>query len=581
MGVVYEAIHEDGRRAALKVVSPAYASDPTFRARFRREIEISQKVAGPRTGAVLEADPDGDPPWLASEYIAGPTLGEAIGRSGPLDGDALLAFAVTTAQALAEIHAVGVVHRDLKPTNVILTPESPRVIDFGIAAAAEATSLTGTGISLGSAGWMSPEQVRGEPVTPASDVFAWGLTVAFAATGRSPFGSGRPEALAYRVVHAAPDLAGIPERLKTILEGALAAEPHERPPVGAIIASLTGESDAATLIQGWTAVPRTAIETPATSAATNVVDIPEQSHSAEFAVRARSNGLRRWAWASAVAAVALVAAGVTFIGLNASDDDAEPTRIASEETTSVPPTTSTTTAQTTTTATASPEDVETAWEGVQQALPGDSVPTPMIVVDDGYEAVVTNERSAAVWRWGESSGWRAVESITLPNTDGIAAEEQWPVQDVTGDGTADVLISIAYNDIFSSILTRHGGDWHFAELDGATSTEYSQFVNGNLITNLNVCSPSCADGNYLRVEWSWTGDSFAPNRDLTDPATTLARWTLATWLGIDIADVTWCEPADQYGYADFACEAQDRYFDVWLDGSVEEYHADGGEYDAL
>ncbi|QYX83426.1 protein kinase [Streptomyces akebiae] len=229
MGTVYAALTDDGVRVAVKVIHPVQAGDPEFRARFRREIRLSARVQGPFLLPLLAADPDADAPWLATAYAPGPTLAQHLAAHGPLTNATLYAFATGTAQALAAIHAAGVVHRDVKPQNVLLTPAGPRVLDFGIAHAADGTSVTRTGVLTGSPGWISPEHYRDGVTAVEGDLFAWGALVAHAATGRLPFGSGAPEAVAYRVMSGEPDLDGIPEALKEILEKALAKEPAERP----------------------------------------------------------------------------------------------------------------------------------------------------------------------------------------------------------------------------------------------------------------------------------------------------------------------------------------------------------------
>ncbi|MGH1554284.1 protein kinase domain-containing protein [Streptomyces sp. L7] len=178
---------------------------------------------------LLAADPDADAPWLATAYAPGPTLAQYLAAHGPLADGLLYAFAAGTAQAIAAIHSAGVVHRDVKPQNVLLTPAGPRMLDFGIAHAADGTSVTRTGVLTGTPGWISPEHCRSGVTASEGDLFAWGGLVAYAATGRLPFGTGAPEAVAYRVTSGRPDLDGIPEALKELLERALAKEPAERP----------------------------------------------------------------------------------------------------------------------------------------------------------------------------------------------------------------------------------------------------------------------------------------------------------------------------------------------------------------
>ncbi|MFF7309588.1 protein kinase [Streptomyces sp. NPDC008137] len=233
MGTVHAGLTSDGLRVAVKVIHPAQAEDPEFRARFRREVQLSARVQGPCLVPLLAADPEADQPWLATTYAPGPTLNQHVAGHGPLIGGTLYAFATGTAQALAAIHLAGVVHRDVKPQNVILTPAGPRVLDFGIARAADGTSVTRTGVMTGTPGWISPEYYRTSTAGAEGDMFAWGALVAYAATGRLPFGAGAPDAVAFRVMSGDPDLEGVPEELREILERALAKDPSDRISAGA------------------------------------------------------------------------------------------------------------------------------------------------------------------------------------------------------------------------------------------------------------------------------------------------------------------------------------------------------------
>ncbi|NGO68977.1 serine/threonine-protein kinase, partial [Streptomyces boncukensis] len=236
MGRVYLARSERGRMVAVKLVQQELAEQEEFRGRFRHEVNAARKVGGQWTAPVLDADTEADIPWVATGYIAGPTLRQVVGDDhGPLPENTLRALAAGLAQALRAIHGAGLVHRDLKPSNVLLTLDGPRVIDFGIARALEATAggLTRTGSSVGSPGFMSPEQVRGEGVTAASDVFCLGSVLAYAATGRSPFGGADSgvHSLLYRIAQEDPDLEGVPEGagLRDLVASCLAKDPDERP----------------------------------------------------------------------------------------------------------------------------------------------------------------------------------------------------------------------------------------------------------------------------------------------------------------------------------------------------------------
>ncbi|MER5471126.1 serine/threonine-protein kinase [Streptomyces sp. NPDC002685] len=229
MGTVHAGVAPDGMRVAVKVIHPAQAQEPEFRARFRREVELSSRVTDAYLIPLLAADANAENPWLATAYVPGPTLNQHVLARGPLTGASLYAFAAATAQALAAVHAVGVVHRDVKPQNVILTPSGPRVLDFGIAHAADGTSVTRTGVMTGTPGWISPEQYRTGATGPAGDMFAWAALTAYAGTGRTPFGNGAPDVVAFRVMSGDPDLEGLPAPLRGIVQRALAKEAGDRP----------------------------------------------------------------------------------------------------------------------------------------------------------------------------------------------------------------------------------------------------------------------------------------------------------------------------------------------------------------
>ncbi|MEU9719602.1 serine/threonine-protein kinase [Streptomyces sp. NPDC047976] len=229
MGTVHAALDPRGTRVAVKSVHLAQAQDPEFRARFRREVALSARVQGPCLVPVLAADTEAERPWLAAQYVPGPTLDRHLAAHGPLTGGSLYAFAAGTAQALSAIHRAGVVHRDVKPQNVILSPAGPRMLDFGIAHAADGTSVTRTGVMTGTPGWISPEHYRSGTTGPAGDLFAWGALVAHAATGRLPFGTGAPDVVAFRVMSGDPDLDGLPAPLREVVEAALAKDPAARP----------------------------------------------------------------------------------------------------------------------------------------------------------------------------------------------------------------------------------------------------------------------------------------------------------------------------------------------------------------
>ncbi|WP_131770680.1 protein kinase domain-containing protein, partial [Candidatus Protofrankia californiensis] len=240
MGTVYLGFSKDDHPAAVKVPSPGLADDPEFRSRFRTEVAAARRVRGGSVAAVLDADLDGPRPWMATEYVEGRSLTDAVAQRGPFTGHLLDGLAVGLADALVAIHAAGVVHRDLKPSNILVTWEGPKVIDFGIARAADSTNHTRTGTLIGTLVWMAPEQLRGERAGPGADIFAWGACMAFAATGRQPFAGERPEAVAVQIMTAEPDLAGVPAHLAPVLATALDKDPARRPTAAHLVARLVG-----------------------------------------------------------------------------------------------------------------------------------------------------------------------------------------------------------------------------------------------------------------------------------------------------------------------------------------------------
>jgi predicted Ser/Thr protein kinase len=235
MGRVYLAETPAGRPVAVKVVRPELSDDQDFRARFRREIQAARSVHGLYTAQVLDADPAATPPWLVTAYVPGPSLQQAVAERGPVPEAAAFRLIAGVAEALQAIHAAGVVHRDLKPSNVVLGPDGPRVIDFGIARALENTALTRSGMMIGTPQFMAPEQLLDGPVSPALDVFALGALAAYAVSGRAPFGENHPAAVAYRVLHEPPDLAGCPPRLQGLIGWCLAKDAAARPSLGEVI----------------------------------------------------------------------------------------------------------------------------------------------------------------------------------------------------------------------------------------------------------------------------------------------------------------------------------------------------------
>ncbi|MFJ3233955.1 serine/threonine-protein kinase [Streptomyces sp. NPDC086787] len=245
MGRVYLARSKGGRAVAVKVVRPELAEDREFRQRFAREVAAARRVNGVFTAGVVDADPQADPPWLATAYVPGISLDTAVARHGAWDTGPVTTLAAGLAEALEAIHAAGLVHRDLKPSNVLLAADGPRVIDFGISTATEASAITRTGVVIGTPGFMSPEQLTGERVGPASDVFALGAVLAFTASGSGPFGTGSAQGLMYRIVHGEPDLDAVPASVRGLVARCLAKRPGDRPTVEVLLSELMEAAGAA------------------------------------------------------------------------------------------------------------------------------------------------------------------------------------------------------------------------------------------------------------------------------------------------------------------------------------------------
>ncbi len=256
MGRVYLGRSPGGRHVAVKAIRAELAESPDFRTRFAREVSAARRVSGIFTAPVVDADLDGPVPWLATSYVAGPSLATAVVTGGPMSAGSVLALAAGLAEGLSAIHAAGVVHRDLKPSNVIMADDGPRVLDFGISLSAEASALTQTGMVVGSPGFMSPEQADGHDVGPPSDIFSLGAVLAFAATGQGPFGTGSTAALVYRVVHSEPDASALPGEIRPLIERCLAKDPRHRPTAGQVLAEVGASGPAAGPWPAAAVIPR-------------------------------------------------------------------------------------------------------------------------------------------------------------------------------------------------------------------------------------------------------------------------------------------------------------------------------------
>ncbi|MFE2992233.1 serine/threonine-protein kinase [Streptomyces sp. NPDC059262] len=336
MGVVYLAHTPGGRPIALKVVRAEFAADPEFRWRFADEVASARSIHGLFTAQVVDSGVDAPTPWLATAYVPGPSLQQVVERHGPLPVRTVLLLVAGIAEALQAIHGAGVVHRDLKPANVLLAGDGPRVIDFGIARAADATGLTSTGLRIGTAAYMAPEQATGQSVTPATDVFALGALTAYVAGGVLPFGSGPESAALYRVVHEEPDLSTVPTALYDLLVRCLAKHPGDRPVPSELIDAVRAHSDLGSQLEfteGWLprgvsselaaygeppelvhAQPTLAAPTP--TVRTGGQQVPGSGDRADSGQRRARRGRRRWAVAVLAAAFVLALAGTGYYVLD-------------------------------------------------------------------------------------------------------------------------------------------------------------------------------------------------------------------------------------------------------------------------
>jgi hypothetical protein len=301
MGTVFLGRVGGGPRVAVKVLRPELAGDPAFLRMFRHEVAAARRVVGFCTARVLDADISGPLPYLVTEYVEGVRLDRAVAARGRLSATDLEGLAVGMAAALTAIHGVGVVHRDLKPSNVLLSYFGPKVIDFGIARALDASASTATGRLMGSPGWMAPEQFTQRPVGAAVDIFVWGSLVAYAGTGRRPFGQGTVVEIVYRLRHEPPDLEGLDGRLRELVEGCMAKQPEQRPSAKALLLELLGDhadpdpqASATQLLEQTWSPPVSQVQAPAAA-----VPPPPTS-------RPRRRGVRRWLALLGLVAVAAV-----------------------------------------------------------------------------------------------------------------------------------------------------------------------------------------------------------------------------------------------------------------------------------
>lgn len=334
MGVVYLAETRTGRKLAVKAILKEYVQDPEFRTRFRREAAAAMKVRGRFLATLIDADPDGDQPWLAVEYVEGPSLTAVVQANGPLPEPDVRRVIAGVAEALRSVHQAGIVHRDLKPSNILIGQDGPFVIDFGIAQASDSTSLTRTGLKVGTPSFMAPEQVRGSVSSPAADIWALGAVALYAATGQRAFGEGDTTVVYYRVVHEEPDLSTCPAWLLPLVAACLAKDPEARPDLQEVLDFLNEipagfraattkitpgpdvapPDDDATTLRGDTPAPQDDGDDDATVLKVETAE-PVADPAPEPGPDTRRLLSRPLTWIVAAAAVLVVGAGATALAL--------------------------------------------------------------------------------------------------------------------------------------------------------------------------------------------------------------------------------------------------------------------------
>ncbi|MGV9375370.1 serine/threonine-protein kinase [Nonomuraea sp. NPDC003707] len=401
-GVVYLAHTAAGEPVAVKLLS---TGDQQTRARLARELDALEGIASFCTARVLDVSADGPRPFVVSEFVDGPSLADRVRERGPLRGGDLERLAVGTATALAAIHAAGIVHRDFKPANVLLGPDGPRVVDFGIARAEGAATMT-SGL-IGTPAYLAPEQISGSPASPASDVFAWASSMLFAATGTSPFGADTVPAVLHRVLHAEPDLSPLPPRLRGVIASCLAKEPSRRPTAQQLMMSLVNPNAP----QGPPAAPLP--RDAAVPEGLRTGPRPQAAITTQGTGRSRSRGLLIGALAGLVALAATV---VTILSVNstptplADQDDSSPSATPPATPPSTPPATPTASAGSATpTASGGKLKIPAAYAGTWTGRTESTNPMDT----DGAENTVVLKPGASTAQWSEKDAGASCRGMII------------------------------------------------------------------------------------------------------------------------------------------------------------------------
>jgi serine/threonine protein kinase len=467
MGVVYLAAAQDGRQVAVKVLQPELVGDAEFRTRFGREVAALTRVRAVCTVRVIEADTTSARPFLVTEYADGPSLAEYVEARGPMDPRMLYGLAAGLAEALTAIHAAGIVHRDLKPSNVLLTAGGPKVIDFGIAQALDATAVTRTGMTIGSAGYMAPEQIMGRAVM-ASDIFSWAVTIAYAASGQPPFGAGTADVILYRILHATPDIAAVPATLRPQVTAALAKEPQARPTAPELLSQLTStvaqpSADAGHVTQTLLAQTWRPPTTPRVPPARSLPEPPAD------APAGRRRGLSRPALVAIVLTVAiLVGAGGAALALALSSRSATNSGAASGATS---------------THSQSSPAISASTNGPASTAPS-SPSSPSQTASSSASSSVSGAASLPVLVVGSYTGTDPTEIAFSGDATNVVTglTWTWTATAATGTGTSDIdscvpsCAAASPNPVTATITLSDPVDGHFTQMTetrNGTTTDYT------------------------------------------------------------------------------------------------------------
>lgn len=563
MGAVFLAQTDRGAPVAIKVIRADLLSDPELRARFAREVDAAVRVTSPYTARVLDADTTGAQPYLVTEYVAGETLASHVRRQGALMGEELRAVAAGLASGIETMHAVGVVHRDLSPRNVMLAADGPRIIDLGVARLAEVTELTATGTSLGTPGFMAPEHLEGD-AGPASDVFSWGALVVYAASGNAPFGTGPTGAVVYRSIHEPPDLGPLTGDLRGMAAAALEKDPEARPTAAKITRQLARVDHAAPDDD-----VTVAIETIVADGGWAGIDTGTLALEAStVAVTTASSGAptRRRVWERSIAATAVVlgiagtAAAMTLTGGN------EPTVVAvgtTAEPTPAPATSTTApallpTAEPTPTPAATAEVATVGLDDLDQFLPDfhDELVRATVPRGETEDAVMIAsatrtdaERTVAVSLFEhDRGGYKLADQVSwwCGYLDGDVEVDDGPTFYVPCTGGASArYLHIAQADELA--LRMHPDVYQAGEHIGYLNTWWERLpVTGgpdDLEIGQNTCLPSCADGGLISFHLTYD-DAFRWWDAISCTMPDMETWELDVPRNVrgfvDVSDIDWC-----------------------------------------